>query len=68
MCIEVQSAQWCVLLYLGNACVQSCVLIYNPYVHGLAAGYLLQLFFKVVNIQWVCVPLENKHSKDSFQF
>ena len=41
MCIEVQSAQWCTIL--GNACVQSCVLIYNPYVHGLAAGYLPQL-------------------------
>jgi len=30
------------VLYLGNAFVQCCVLIYNPYVHDLA-GYLPQL-------------------------
>jgi len=25
-------------------------------------------FVKVGNIQWVCIPSENEHPKDSFQF
>ena len=51
------------VLYLGNACVQSCVLIYNISLCAWSGSWLLTTI-TLLYIQWVCVPLKNKHPND----